>query len=103
MYKEQIAQEKRVEREAAKVVKEKEKAEKATNAAEKLRQRDAAKALQLSQKGKRKASRPPKQTIKRKKQVVDTLDNEEYSGGASAALPVTTRRGRNVTLPSRYK
>ena len=103
MYKEQIAQEKRVEREAAKVVKEKEKAEKATNAAEKLRQRDAAKAIQLSQKGKRKASRPPKQTIKRKKQVVDTLDGEESSGVAPAALPVTTRRGRNVTLPSKYK
>ena len=48
MYKEQIAQEKRVEREAAKVVKEKEKAEKATNAAKKLRQRNAAKAIQLS-------------------------------------------------------
>ena len=92
-----------MEREAAKVVKEKEKAEKATNAAEKLRQRNAAKAIQLSQKGKRKASRPPEQTIKRKKQVVDTLDGEEYSGGAPAALPVTTRRGRNVTLPSKYK
>ena len=47
MYKEKLAQEKRVEREAAKVVKEKEKAEKATNAAEKLRQRNAAKAIQL--------------------------------------------------------
>ena len=92
-----------MEREAVKVVKEKAKVEKATNAAEKLRQRDAAKAIQLSQKGKRKASRPPKQTIKRKKQVVDTLDDEEYSRGPPAVLPVTTHCSRNVTLPSKYK
>ncbi|KAK1807517.1 hypothetical protein LTR12_018135 [Friedmanniomyces endolithicus] len=56
LYKLNIAEEKRVAREAAKVVREKEKAGKAGQVAERARQREAqnaAKALQLSPKGNR--------------------------------------------------
>jgi hypothetical protein len=105
-YKLQIAEEKRVAREAAKEVREKEKAEKAKNAAERARQKQAqktAKDQQSSQKGKRKASQPPLQSNKRLKQVVDVVGGGESSGAASLAPQATTRRGRNVKLPSKYK
>lgn len=80
--------------------------EKAEQAAEKERQeqaRDAAKALRSSQKGKRKASRPPAQKGKRQKRVVDAVGSGEASAAASLPPAVTTRCGRNVTLPSKYK
>jgi hypothetical protein len=89
-------QERRVEREKAKAAKEKEKADRV---AERDRQREAQNAkkpIKLSQRGKRKALQPLEQNIKRKKQVVDAVGGEEALGVASAALPVTTRRGRNV-------
>lgn len=35
--------------------------------------------------------------------VVDDLIGGEPSGSSSAPLTTTTRRGRNVTLPGRYK
>lgn len=101
--KEKIAQEKREAREAAKAVREKEKAEQAAEKERQKQARDAAKALQLSQKGKRKASRPPAQKSKRQKRVVDAVGSGEASGAASPPPAVTTRRGRNVTLPSRYE
>jgi len=103
LYKEKIAEEKRVAREAAKVAREKEKAEKAAERARKKEARNAAKALQTAQKGKRKASQPPTQSNKRQKRVVDAVVAAEASGAASAAPPRTTRHGRNVKLPSKYK
>jgi hypothetical protein len=106
LYKLEIAGEKRVAREAAKEVREKEKTEKAKQAAERARQREAqtaTKSLQSSHKGKRKALQPLKQDSKRRKQVVDAVDSEETSEGALAARPKTTRRGRNVRLPDKYK
>jgi hypothetical protein len=73
LLKEKLKEERRVGREAAKLVREKEKAElanqKAKHAAEKRRQkeaRDAQKALQLSQRGNRTASKP---VIRDKKRV----------------------------------
>ena len=41
--------------------------------------------------------------IKRQKRVVEPVGSEELSGVASAASPGTTRRGRNIRLPSKYK
>ncbi|KAF2205351.1 hypothetical protein GQ43DRAFT_486559 [Delitschia confertaspora ATCC 74209] len=64
-------------REAAKATKKKEKVE---QAAEKVRQqeaRNAAKAIQLPQKSKGKASRPPTQKNKRQKRVVDAVASGE--------------------------
>ncbi|KAF1955114.1 hypothetical protein CC80DRAFT_416518, partial [Byssothecium circinans] len=103
LYKEKIAEEKRVAREAAKVAKEKERAEKAAERARKKEARDAAKALQLSKKGKRKALQPSTKSNKRQKHVVNAVATEEASGAALAAPPTTTRRGRNVKLPSKYQ
>ncbi|KAF1963960.1 hypothetical protein BU23DRAFT_585807 [Bimuria novae-zelandiae CBS 107.79] len=86
LYKEKIAEEKRVGREAAK-----------------KEARDAAKALQSTQKGKKKASQPPTQSNKRQKRVVDAVATKEALGAVLVAPPKTTRRGRNVKLPSKYK
>ena len=83
--------------------KEKEKAEKAAQRAAQKSTRDTGKALQLSQKGKRKASQAPLQGRKRQKRVVDTVDTGEASEGASATPVISTRRGRSVKLPDRYK
>ena len=64
---------------------------------------NAEKAIKLSQKGKRPASRPSTAAIKKKKQKVDAVGGGEASGVALAAPPKTTRRGRNVNLPDKYK
>ena len=60
-------------REAAKVAREKERAEKAAERAREKEARDAAKALQSAQKGKRMASQPSIQSNKRQKRVVDAV------------------------------
>ena len=103
LYKEKIQQEKRVAREVARKEKEKEKAEKAAQRAAQKSARNAEKALQLSQKGKRKASQARLQSRKRQKRVVNALDTGEASEGASATPAISTRRGRSVKLPDRYK
>jgi len=103
LYKEKIVEEKRVAREAAKVAREKERAEKAAERAREKEARDAAKALQSAQKGKRMASQPSIQSNKRQKRVVDAVLTTDASGAASAAPTKTTRRGRNVKLPCKYK
>ena len=103
VYKEKIAQEKRVAREEAKVVSEKEKADQVAERARQKKAQNAKKAIKSSQKGKRPASKPPRGDIKQKKQVVEPVGGGEASGVASAAPPITTRRGRNVKLPGKYK
>jgi len=103
LYKEKIQQEKRAAREAAKEAKEKERAKKAAQRAAQKSANNTEKALQLSQKAKRKASQPSLQSRKRQKRIVDALDVGEASEGASAAPTKTTRRGRNVKLPNRYR
>ncbi|KAF1964916.1 hypothetical protein BU23DRAFT_593931 [Bimuria novae-zelandiae CBS 107.79] len=82
--------EKRNAREAAKKAKEKERAEKAAQRAAQKSARDAEKALQLSQR-------------KRPKRVVNATDVGEASEGASAAPSKSTRSGRDVKLPDRFK
>ncbi|KAF1978400.1 hypothetical protein BU23DRAFT_449442, partial [Bimuria novae-zelandiae CBS 107.79] len=89
-------QEKRAAREAAKKVKEKERAKKKSA-------NNAKKALQLSQRSKRKASQPSPQSRKRQKRVVDATNVGEALKGASAAPTKSTRSGRDVKLLDRFK
>ena len=103
LYKQKVAEEKRVERERVRMAREKERAEKAAEKQHQKEMRDSAKALQLSQLGKRKASKSSLTPNKRRKQM----------GGAGAsvvavvepsALPTrVTSRGRNVSLPSKFR
>ena len=103
LYKEKIQQEKRIAREVAKEAKEKDRAKKAAQRAAQKSARDAEKALQLSQNGKRKALQTSLPRKKRQKRVVDASDINEALEGASAALTRSTRRGRSVRLPDRYQ
>ncbi|RYN88163.1 hypothetical protein AA0119_g12098 [Alternaria tenuissima] len=106
LYKQQISKEKRVTRERAKVVREKEKAERAEEAAQRARDRqarNAEKGIQLSQNSKRKVSQPPTQKSKRQKLIVNARRVAEAVEAFPTAPAVTTRRGRNVTLPSKYR
>lgn len=80
--------------------------ERAAKAAEKERQKaahDAEKAIQLSQKGKRKASQSSPQNQKRQKCVVAAASSVKLSEAAPAPPPKTTRFGRSVKLPSKFK
>lgn len=93
-------------RERAKVVREKEKAERAEEAAQRARDRqarNAEKGIQLSQNSKRKVSQPPTQKSKRQKLIVNARRVAEAVEAFPTAPAVTTRRGRNVTLPSKYR
>ncbi|KAF7565281.1 hypothetical protein PtrM4_047150 [Pyrenophora tritici-repentis] len=100
LYKLHQAQEKRVEKERLKEVRE----ERAAKEAEKERQkatRDAEKAIQLSQKGKRKASQASKLPRKRQKRAVVVPSHVQAEEAASAAPARTTRLGRKTKLPSK--
>ena len=103
LYKEKIAEEKRVQRAEAQRIKEKEKADAAVERARQKDVRNAEKALLLSQERKRKALRPSTQSNKRRKCVVDTGDSKGAPKTVSAPPPVTTRCGRNINLPSKYR
>ena len=79
---------------------------KAEQAAEKQRQkeaRNAAKAIQLSQKGKRKASTVPIQKQKRQKRAGDDAGGDIDAEVPPTPPPITTSRGRNIKLPSKFK
>jgi hypothetical protein len=107
LYKAGVLQEKRVARAKAKVAREQEKAEQAASRAQKQSAQKAEKALQqrnkLADKGKKKAMRLSIEANKRKKQELNVVSGVEDSGAASAAQPVTTRRGRNIKVPNKYK
>ena len=110
LYKEKIAQEKREAAVVAKAAREKEKAEKAQKIAERKaeherqqQERNAAKALQLSQRGKRTASQAPQPSKRQKRVYTRDVRSADAAETLPAPLPKTTRRGRNVTLPSKYK
>jgi hypothetical protein len=79
--------------------------EAAKKAAQKQRQKktcNAAKAIQLPQKGKRKASQPPIPKNKRQKQCSNAAHSGARAEAPTPLPPVTTRSGRNVKLPSKY-
>jgi hypothetical protein len=91
-----------VQRERAKVVRVQEKAEKAAQKVARREAQNAAKTIQLPQKGKRKASEAPARKPRKNKA---TEPGGSAAGGrevTSEPLPKTTRRGRNVNLPSKF-
>ena len=99
-----------VVREAAKEVREKEKAnaaiKKAERQAEKPHQkqeRDAAKAIQLSQKGKRKASQVTGSKKRQKRVHTGDVGGDGPLTPSPAPPPITTRRSRSVNLPAKSK
>ena len=80
--------------------------ERAKQAAEKQRQIDAhnaAKTIQLSQTGKKRASSASTQKSKRQKRVLDAVGGAQTQEASPSPPPVTTSRGRSVRLPSRFK
>ncbi|KAF1936646.1 hypothetical protein EJ02DRAFT_515690 [Clathrospora elynae] len=104
-----IAEEKRVEREAAKKERERMKAEKAAQAAERVcmkqaqkEAQDTAKTLQLSQKGKRKASSKPS-TQKRRTGAAEVAAEVLGEEPALAPLPRVSRLGHQINLPAKYE
>ena len=103
LYKLQQAQERRVERERLKEVREKERAAKLAGKELQKAARDAKKAIQLPQKGKRKALQASTQKQKRQKHVV--VDSSHVQGGGAApAVPTRiTRYGRKTQVLSKYK
>lgn len=107
LYKAGILQEKRAARAEAKVAREQEKAKQAASRAQKQSAQRAEKALQqrikLANKGNKQAARLPIEANKRKKQALKVVSGMEDSGVAPVAQPVTTRRGRNIKVPSKYK
>jgi hypothetical protein len=107
LYKASILQGKRVARAEAKVIKEQEKAEQAASRAQKQSAQRAEKVLQqrirLANKGIKQTVSLPIEANKRKKQALKVVSGMEDSGVASAAQPVTTRRGRNIKIPNKYK
>ena len=90
-------------RKAVKTAKQQEKADKAAAWAAQKEACNTEKAIQLSQKGKRKASRSHLQSNKHARRVGDGAAADEAAGAAPAPPAVTTRCGRNITLPSKYK
>jgi hypothetical protein len=97
------AEERRMERERLKVVREKEKANKAAERQRQKEEKDSARALQLSQKGKRQASRPASSKAKRQRRVGDASQSDQVLDQSSAPPPKVTTRGRNVHLPQKFR
>ncbi|KAI1514559.1 Pogo transposable element [Pyrenophora tritici-repentis] len=100
---EKSKQEAQEKRERDKMVKEKENADKAARREQQKQQENSDKAIQPSQKGKRKASRPLPKQKKRQKRV----DGSVASGVAIEATPAqparTSRGGRNIKIPAKFR
>jgi hypothetical protein len=101
--KKQQLEQKRRDREVAKEAREKEKAEQAAERERQRRIRDSKKAVQTTQRGKRKASATSGPKNKRQRPSVGEAHSDVAGSGASAPPPKTTRRGRNITLPDKFK
>lgn len=90
-------------REEAKVKRANEKAEKAASRAQQKKNRDAAKSINSPLKGKRKALSSDTEKNKRQKRVSVGIIGAEAAKAPSPSSLKTTRHGRSVKLPSRYK
>tara|TARA_R110002003_G_scaffold2091_4_gene24026 strand:+ start:996 stop:1595 length:600 start_codon:yes stop_codon:yes gene_type:complete len=97
LYKQKIAEEKRVAREAAKVAKAQAKADEAAAKEAEKAAHNASKPIQTSQKGKRKASRAPTSSNKRRSLGGGAAASAEVPSAAPAAPTRTTH------LPKKYK
>ncbi|KAF1364620.1 hypothetical protein EJ07DRAFT_97182 [Lizonia empirigonia] len=106
-YKLKIHQEKLEARRVAKVEREQRKAEEVAERQRKKEtqeaNRNAQKALQLPQTGKRKASSTQKPAKKRVVEGLGGAESVDAPDAPSPPPPITTRRGRSVTLPMKYR
>ncbi|KAF1934931.1 hypothetical protein EJ02DRAFT_362622 [Clathrospora elynae] len=103
LYKQKIVEERRVAWEAAKMAKQQEKADKAAGQAAQKAACNAKKALQLSQKGKRKASGLPPSGNKRCRRGAAASAPAEASEPALAVPMRITRHGSPINLPKKYE
>ncbi|KAG9381603.1 hypothetical protein A1F94_007257 [Pyrenophora tritici-repentis] len=102
IYQLKIKEAARAAREEAKKVRDEAKAVKAAELDAKRRDRDAAKAIQQPQSGKRKAS-SPLQSNSQKRRVGGAGGGTLAEVAAPAPPPTTTRRGRAVNTPAKYR
>jgi membrane protein involved in colicin uptake len=103
LYNKKIAEEKRVAREEAKVVKDREKAEKAAAIAAKKAAQNTKKSQPTAQPGKRKASRTSSSKDKPQKRVRVAAARAASPEAAPAAPPKLNRRGRAINVPAKYR
>jgi hypothetical protein len=110
LYKKKIQEEKRVARERAKMVREKEKVERAERLAHARREKqqqkhaiNATKALQLSQRSKRPASKKPILKKSRRRRVVGAASGATPAPAPPPPSPPKTASGRKVNLPSKFR
>jgi DDE superfamily endonuclease/Tc5 transposase DNA-binding domain len=92
--------EKREERERIKA------AQKAARERKKQEKQNTQKSIQTSQKGKRKASNPPAKKQKKQRRTGSSVEGAEMGEDARAISPLpttTTRSGRNIKLPRKFK
>lgn len=86
------------------MVKEEEKADKAAERARKKEDSDRVKALQLSQKGNRKATKAPASRSVKKQRQSPWVGSGSGSGVDTwGALATTTSHGRTVILPLKFR
>jgi hypothetical protein len=103
LYYQRLAEEKRLERERAKVVREKERAKKAAEKQRQKEERDCQKAIQTSQTGKRKASRVPAPENKRQKRSSGGVAARVAHTRSPSPPPRITSRGRSIKIPSKFR
>ncbi|KAF7448137.1 TolA Membrane protein [Pyrenophora tritici-repentis] len=96
-------EQRRVERQRLKEAKELERAEKAAERARKVEAQHQKKTIQQAQQRKRKASQVTLSSNKRQKRASAAHAGDQARDGPSAALPKVTLRGRNVSLPQKYR
>ena len=93
-------------RDAARLVREKEKAEKAAEKASRAAARMTAKrlqqALKTSQKSKNRSLKAPARATTKKRAVVRLAGSGEPQGAVAGAPAIQSRRGRAINTPSRY-
>ncbi|KAF7569911.1 hypothetical protein PtrM4_123260 [Pyrenophora tritici-repentis] len=103
LYKLQEAEQKHVEKERLKEVREKERAAEKAEKERRKAARDSQKAIQQPQNGKRKASQSSTQKQKRQKGVGDGAPRVQAEVATSIIPTQTTRQGRTTKVPSKYK
>jgi len=103
LYKKKLAEENREKRMREKEEKEKKKAAEAQRKKDETDETNRQNALQTSQAGKRKASRPLPKQQKRQKQAGGSAASSVATRAASPPPTRTTRRGRNLTVPLKFR
>jgi hypothetical protein len=102
LLREQEAEERRVARERAKVVRDRMKAEQAAARAARIEAQNTKRASKTAQTGKRKASRAPSAKREPKRRAGGAVAVRASPEAASAAAPKLNSRGRAIRLPRKY-